>query len=126
MERDLSSIIRKANDDNEHFLGEVLDEKKMERLKKIRTMCREIAEAEPEISAKFMPFSNESRNGTASLIFPQLLFCANDKVNGKLSDVFHLSDAFVITAMGERIKLSFIVHDMWTKFGYDNDMEHGD
>lgn len=125
MTRDLRSIIRKADDDNEHFLGEVLDEEKKKRLDAIRSLCRDIADAEPEISASFLPFSNRSRNGTASLVFPSLLFCANAKVNAKLSEIFSLTDAFITTTLQGNLKLSFIVHDMWKEFGYDNDMEHG-
>jgi hypothetical protein len=125
MTRDLRSIIRKADDDNEHFLGEVLDEEKKARLDRIRALCREISDEEPEIRANFLPFSNRSRNGTASLIFPSMLFCANANVNAKLSEIFSMTDAFVTTTLQGTLKLSFIVHDMWSKFGYDNDMEHG-
>lgn len=123
----LDSYIRKLDDDIDHFIGEELDEEKMEQLKKLRSVCRRIAELSPDIKATFLPFSNRSINGTAFLELPRVTAETNTTVSRFLGRAFTLSDAFGISARedGTGITIGFVVHNMWSKFGYDNDMEHG-
>ena len=112
-------------DNAEHFLGEVLDEEKMVRLIKLRAICRKIEEAEPCIKYKAYPFSNRNRNGMVILDFPQVLFCTDRRVISSLSAALAISDNVSASTLCGNLRLSFGIHDMWSKYGYDNDMEHG-
>ena len=112
---------RILDDINEFFVGDVLNEQKKATLDRVRVLCREIAESEPQIKARMYPFTNDSNNGSASLIFPNVLFCTNTAVVKKMAELYSLADAFVTTTLQGTLKLTFLVHDMWSEFHYEEE-----
>ena len=126
MESTLDSKIRMWIDDNEHFLGEEIDTEKMKRFDRIRALCLDVSEADPDIWDSYPPFTERSRNGMACLEMPSVKFQSNPTVLKALSQLFAEADACITSAIGGELRITFVVHDMWKKFGYDNDLEHGD
>ena len=114
--------INEIEDANDHFYGTELDEAKMERLNTLRDLCREIAETDPSIKNTYTFFDNTMRNGAVKLDFPILSFNQKRGVLKNLSVLFETADAFVLSGMGEsRIRLTFLIHDMWTQHIDDRD-----
>ena len=120
------SWLNKTIDDNEHFLGEELDQEKMDRLNRLRDLSARFAKGERGVSYSAFPFSNRSRNAMITIDVPSVFFTASSRSMQTISEITALSDfvSFAVVADG-KIRIGFGVHDMWTKFGYTNDMEHG-
>lgn len=118
---------RALEDDIEHFLGIELNEEKMERLNAMRDACRRIAELEPQISNPFYPFDNKQRNASVKLETKNPLWTFNPDAIRLLSELFSLADNVSICVVDgtDTIRIMFSITDMWSKFGYDNDLEHG-
>ena len=117
---------RALEDDNEHFLGIDLDEEKMNRLNAMRDACRKIVDLNPRIKSPFYPFDTTCRNAFVSLVFPEIEFMNDKTVTSLIGALFSAADDVVLRSREDgTILMSFGLHDMWDKFGYDNDMEHG-
>ena len=123
----LQSKMRKIMDDTEHFLGIEIDEKKQERLNTMREICREIAEIEPQVKNPYEPFDNRSRHAMVTLEMESPFWTLNKRVPTLLADLMKLTDDLSICVVDgtDTIRVMCSVQDMWAKFGYDNDMEHG-
>ena len=106
-------------DNNESFLGEELDEEKMEQLNRLKNICVEIGKREKGIKYSAYPFSNRSQNAFVMLDFPRLLFCTDKKVMRLLSQALTISDDFSSTALAGELRVCFGIHNMWTKWRYD-------
>lgn len=118
-------FFRTWEDNTEHFLGIEINEKKMERLNKMRSLCREVASRDSGITAPFNPFSTKEKNASVFLEFTSPLWTFDTTITNKLSELFSMADGFAIAEGDGSIRITFDILDMWDKFGYDNDMEHG-
>lgn len=105
--------------DVDAFRGDVLDEDKIARLKRIIALCQKVSELEPDVSARGVPFDNESQHGIVIVDFPPIMACANKSVVQALSEVFSLADDFGFSDLGGTIRLSIGVHDIWSVYHYD-------
>ena len=121
---DIDEKIREWDDNNEHFLGEDLDQGKLNRLNRIKSLCLEISGMDNRIQYTAYPFDNRSRNGFAILDLPKLLFCTDEKLIRRLADLFYASDFVSLSTLSGALRISCGIHDMWSKWGYDNDAEH--
>ena len=104
-------------DENEHFLGKELDEKKMERLNKLRELSVRFAKGERGVTYEAFPFSNRSRNAMVLLDIPATVFIVSPQSVHTLAEIFSLSDdvSFAVSEDKKKIRISFGIHDMWTK-----------
>lgn len=118
---------RALEDDNEHFLGIELNAEKMAKLNEMRGLCAELADKESGIRHRFRPFTDKDRHGSVALELKSPVWTFNLAVTGLLSQLFEMADGFAaaIVEGTDTIRLTFDVRNMWTKHGYDNDMEHG-
>lgn len=118
---------RMIEDDNEHFLGIEINEDKLNRLNKMRELCRNIAEIEPQCSNPFYPFDNKRSNGAVKLEMHTPFWTFEPRVITMLSELLSMADDVSICAIEgtDTIRIMCSVHEMWNKHGYDNDMEHG-
>ena len=123
----IEGFFRTWEDDTEHFLGEKLNEKKMERLNAMRDLCAALADKESGIRHRFRPFTNKDRHGSVALELKSPVWTFDLSVTKLLSRLFDMTDSFAAAIVEETgaIRLTFDVQNMWTKYGYDNDMEHG-
>ena len=121
----IDGFFRTWEDDTEHFLGIEINETKMERLNKMRDLCREIASRDRSITAPFHPFSTKEKNASVFLEITSPLWTFDTTITKKLAELFSLADGFAIAEGDGSIRITFDILDMWDKFGYDNDMEHG-
>ena len=110
---------RLFDDANERFHGDVLDEKKMDRLNRLRAVCRAVSDAEPSIKFTAYPFSDRSQNGMVILDFPKVMFCTSRQAISAISQAFALSDDITTTTLAGNLRISFGVHNMWSDFHYD-------
>lgn len=113
---DIRDFARLCAEENERYVGDVLDESKMNRLNKMRALCRNAAESDPQIGVKTLPFSNRSRNGTAMLLLPSAFFCADRCALRSVSEAVALADALTVVSVGEQLRVSLIVLDMWSEY----------
>lgn len=118
---------RALEDDNEHFLGIELNAEKMAKLNEMRGLCAELAEKESGIRHRFRPFTDKDRHGSVALELKSPVWTFDPSVTKLLSRLFEMTDSFAAAIVEETgvIRLTFDVQNMWTKYGYDNDMEHG-
>ena len=123
----IEGFFRTWQDDTEHFLGIELNEKKMERLNKMRDLCRRIAEAEPQIRNPFDPFDNRRRSGSVRLEARSPFWTFSGEAVKLLSELLSMADdvAVCVVAGTDTLRLTCSISDMWDESGYDNDMEHG-
>ena len=123
--RDYDDIYEYARDqeiENEAFVGDVLNEKKMERLNTLKYFCKELVKAEPHIKYDETLLDNWSRNGTVSLIFPTVIYIDDARVQTIMAGLFKMADDYVISSLGgDCITMTFGIHDMWSEFHYDYD-----
>ena len=119
--------IDKLLDDAEHFLGLELNEKKMETLNRMRDLCRAIAEIEPQVKSPFVPFYNKCRNASVMLEARNPFWTFDSRVLKLLAELLSMADnmSVCIVEGTDTIRIMCSIKDMWDKFGYDNDMEHG-
>ena len=117
--RDATSYEKMFTDVNELFVGDELDQAKLDKLNRLRDLCREIAETEEGIRARVFPFSNANRNGMAGLDFRKFAFCSNRKVMRTLAQVLASADDFSLSAADDGVRMCFGIHDMWEHFHYD-------
>ena len=122
----LASKLRMWEDDAEHFLGEELDPRRMETLDRVHALCRRLVEMEPSISLPFMPFTNRSKNALVQLLFPAPFFMFGGETMHLLGQIIALADDVTLAATGDgRIAVTCGIENMWSRWGYDNDLEHG-
>lgn len=115
---EFDALDKVMTDINEFFRGDVLDQAKMDRLNVLRNFCAEIAEYDPRIKYMAYPFSNESRNGTVILDFPQVLFCNDRRVISRLSAAIAKADDLCVSALDGHMRFSLGIKDMWKEFHY--------
>lgn len=107
-------------DKNERFFGKNIDTEKLARLVKLRKICKQITGMERDVSVTARPFGNRSRNGAVMLDLPKEVFFTDDKrIVDCFAELFRLSDDFTTSTMGDTLRLSFGVHDMWLDYEYD-------
>lgn len=123
----IEGFFRTWEDDTEHFLGIEINEKKMDRLNRMRDLCRRIEEAEPQIRNRFDPFDNRRRSASVILEARNPFWTFNSAVVKLLSELVSMADdiAVCIVEGTDTLRLTCNISDMWDKSGYDNDMEHG-
>lgn len=107
-------------DDDELFVGETLNDRKMDQLVALRELCLDISNAEPSIKYDAYPFSNHSQNGIVILDFPEILFCASRRVMVRLSKAISLADDITMSTLGGGIRFSFGVQNMWADFHFED------
>lgn len=120
--RDYDDIYEYARDqmaENEAFVGDVLDKRKMEKLDRMKYFCRELVKAEPSIEYKESLLDNWSRHGTVILHFPDVLFVNSKRATEIMRSLFATADSFGVSSLGEDIIISFNIYDMWSEFHYD-------
>lgn len=115
---------RVLGDENEHFLGEVLDKAKMKRLGNLKGICEQIAKIDPSVTEDSFPFTERSRNGSAAIVYPRVGLVTNKKVSELMSQAFAEADAFCISCLEGAVRITFFISDMWKKFSFDNDESH--
>lgn len=115
---EFDALDKVMTDINDFFRGDVLDQTKMDRLNELRAACAAIAEYEPRIKYMAYPFSNESRNGTVILDFPQVLFCTDKRVMNRLSVAIAKADDLCVSSLDGHMRFSLGVKDMWKEFHY--------
>ncbi len=106
-------------DANERFIGEELDEEKMDKLNKLKVICVEIGTREPEIRYRACAFSNLERNASVMLDFPRVYFGTEKGVMLLIAEAMGVADYFSTSTLGDGLRLTFGIHDMWSKFRYD-------
>ncbi len=108
-------------DINERFRGDRYDMEKLERLNRMRRLCREIAEAERGVSMRPCPLSDRSRNGMVGLDMPRVILMTAPGVLKRLAALFPLADDACVSAAADDgvVRLTFCVRDMWTRWHYD-------
>ena len=111
-------------DQNEHFLGEVLDDAKMKRMANIRSICEQLEKLEPAIVEDSFPFTERSRNGSVAIVYPKVKFITDKRVCDLMAKAFAAADDFCVSCLEGKIRITFGIHDMWKKFSYDNDESH--
>lgn len=104
---------------NERFVGDELDESKLVRIERIRDYCKMIEKMDYTISAPLTQCGKKSRNWTASLAFPGVTFLSDRKLLFVLSELVKQSDDMAIATVGETIKITFGVHEMWSRYHYE-------
>ena len=117
---------RKLEDDTEHFLGIEINESKLNTLNTMQSLCREIAGLDGGIQNRFRPFSTNDKNASVSLDIESPLWTHDAAIINALSDLMGMADGFALATLENgNIRMTFNILEMWDKFGYDNDMEHG-
>lgn len=111
-------------DETDHFLGKKLNAEKKKQLDQLFALCKSIAKADRKIAFEAMPFTERSRNGMAVLDMPRLGFYTEPPVRELLAKALELADAFGTSTGGNKITISFFVHDMWDEWGRTDDEEH--
>ena len=108
-------------DINDYFVGDEIDQEKLERLNRMRDICREICEKESGVAAPLFPFSNRERNGTVKLEMKNPFWTFSAAVMKRVAALFSMSDdaAIAIPEGTDIIRITFGVHDMWKEFHYD-------
>lgn len=111
---DLDALIDAA----ENFRGTELDETNLNRLNRMRGLCRSIAEAEPRIKNPFTPFDNTCRHASVTLETGNPFWTFDARVTKALPELLSLSDDFSVCIVDgtETIRLMCSVHDMWKSF----------
>ena len=117
---ELRSVLNK----NERFYGKNIDPEKLARLVKIRKLCKQIAEIEPDVSASVYPFGNKNRNSMVFIDLPDGGFDVFDRrVMECFSALFNLADAFSLSTLGETPRLTFSIMDMWLDYDYEKEQK---
>ena len=123
--RDYDDIYEYARDqqiENEAFVGDVLDERKMAKLNRLKSYCRELVKLEPHIKYDETLLDNWSRNGMVTLHFPTVIFIDNSMAQTIMEALFRVADLYVVSSLaGDRITMTFGIRDMWSEFHYDYD-----
>lgn len=110
-----------TTDINEFFVGDEIDEEKLARLRRMRTICREICEKESGVSSPLFPFSNRDRNGMVKLEMKNPFWTFSAAITKLIAALFSLADdaAVAIPEGTDIIRFTFGIHDMWNEFHYD-------
>ena len=110
------------SDINEMFHGDKYDDGKLERLSKMRNICREVAEIDSSVSAPMIPFTTESRNASVKLELKNPFWTARKGVRQRIALLFDLADdtAVAIVDGTDTIRMTFGVQDMWVEWHYDD------
>ena len=117
---------RMLEDDTEHFLGIEINENKLNKLNTMQRLCREIANRDSGIANRFRPFSTNDKNASVSLDIKNPLWTHDAVIIQTLSELMGMADGFALaTCEDGTMRMTFNILDMWDRFGYDNDMEHG-
>ena len=118
----ISDKLADIEDKLDRFVGDEIDPAKMERLNKMRDICREISEINSRIKYPFSAFDNRSVNAYVRLQFPLMMFIDNKDIIKRIEHLVSASDdmAIAILENGEAIQLSFGIRNMWNKFHYKN------
>jgi len=105
-------------DANETFHGIKLDEGKLKRLNSLRALCATLSATDGRVKYKAYPFSDAQRNATVILDLPEVWFCTDRRVMRMLAEAFEKADDATTTTLGEGLRISFGLRDMWTEFEY--------
>lgn len=121
--KDVDLYDKVFGDANERFVGEVLNEEKMKALTMLRKICADLAERDRQIKYKAYPFSNRSQNGTVILDLPQVAFCTDKRVMRGIADALSIADDVGTSVLGNGLRISFGIQDMWKDFHYEESKE---
>ena len=112
-------------DYNETFRGDKINEEKLEKLNKMKKLCKHLAMIDPRIEAPFMPFDKTCGDGMAQISLPRLCVMRDRDEQHVIAYLIDTSDEVVFSAVNEdRVLISFILFGMWDEFhheGYDED-----
>ena len=107
-------------DHNAAFRGQELNTEKLTRLTALRSACRALAEAVPEIESPMLVFDNTCRNAAAQITMPVVFILEQASAKNMLSALMTNADDVIFSALdGNRIAISFTVVDMWTAYHFD-------
>lgn len=116
----LQSYLDMMDADAAAFRGDVMDDDKKARWDKFNRYCDDIAKMNSTAEHPLIPFSTNSRNAIAQVLFPEVNFIEDQRVIKRMAAMMTEADDLVL-AVGEdgRIAVSFGIRDMWREFHYD-------
>lgn len=112
-------------DNIDHFVGDEINEEKARTLDLMREKCRKITEYEFDIEFPFDGFNNRQRTVTMALESQGALCLFDRRSLMLMSELFAMADFASFAESDGCVRATFTLFDMWEKFHYDNDMEHG-
>ena len=109
--------------ENEAYWGTDLSVEKNEKLTRMREIAIKIADKDKGIKHSYVPFDNSNRNATIQLDFPAVFFTADEGLFKMLGALMDEADDFCMSSLGEGIRMTFGVHNMWNNNGTIYDKE---
>ena len=107
-------------DANEYFVGDVLNEDKLNELNKLRDICHKLSRLDSRIKYKAHPFSNKSKNAMVMLDFPEVYSSWNRSVKNLFSAAINMADGIITSTTVNGLRVSLSLSDMWTEYHYDD------
>lgn len=115
---DFAAWLEDKGDEIDRFRGVTINKEKEQRLADMRAKCMELHKLDSGIAHTYSPFDRTNRHGTVLVTLPEVFSSHDKRVTKILSELYAEADDVCFSSLGEGIRLSFSVLDMWDEYEY--------
>lgn len=115
---DFAAWLEDKGNEIDRFRGVTINKEKEQRLAEMRTKCMELHKLDSGITHTYSPFGRTNRHGTVLVTLPEVFSSHDKRVTKILSELYVEADDVCFSSLGEGIRLSFSILDMWDEYEY--------
>ena len=106
-------------DANEHFIGDELNQDKMQTLNTLRDICYKLSTTDRDIKYTARPFDNTRMVASVIVDLPDV-YAFEEEAKELISKAFAVADSVTISTSPGNLRFAFSVKKMWNTYHYED------